>query len=557
MTAEAAKINSLAGSKEHWAGRSVVLSSGGLVASESPLASQAGAVILAQGGNAIDAAIAANAVMGVVAPHSCGIGGDLFAIVYQASTGQYFGLNASGWSPAGMNLAWAQGLALRAMPEKGIHSVSIPGTVDGWQRLMDRFGSLGFRETLGAAIRIADVGFPVTERSALRWYDNRHELAGYARKTFLLDGRAPRFAEVFRNPELARTMRRIAEKGSREFYEGEIADRIVALSDEQHGLIRSEDLSEYRSEWVEPLSTTYRGWTVYELPPNGAGIAALAMLNIVEHFPLREYGPNTAKALHVLIEAKKLAYADMLRYVCDPHRHPIPVQEILSKAYSSKRAKSIDPASAASAVAPGQFLHPGGDTVYLSVADRHGNVISLIQSNYMNFGSGLAPDGAGFVLQNRASLFSVDPVHPNVVDGHKRPLHTIIPAFLSKGQERIAFGIQGGWNQSQAHVQFVSNIVDHGMNIQEAIEAPRFTKPTFDGVDVLVESRIAPATVEELEELGHQVIQKEPFSEEMGGGQAVLHNASTGVSSGASDPRKDGAAIPEPCLSLLKSGSIH
>ena len=540
--------DSLHGSKQHWAGRSVVLSTGGLVASESPLASQAAAVILAQGGNAIDAAIAANAVMGVVAPHSCGIGGDLFAIVFQASSGQYFGLNASGWSPAAMNLAWAQTTGLRAMPEKGINSVSVPGTVDGWQKLVGRFGSLDFKRILAAAIRIAEDGFPVTERSALRWHDNQHELVGRARNTFLIDGRAPQFAEVFRNPELARSMRLLAEKGSREFYEGEIADRIVALSDEQQGLIRREDLAEYRSEWVEPVSTTYRGWTLYELPPNGAGIAALNMLNIAECFPLRDYGANSTRALHVLIEAKKLAYADMLRYVCDPHLHPIPVQELLSKAYASKRAQSIDPASAASAVAPGQFLSHGGDTVYLSSADRFGNVVSLIQSNYMNFGSGLSATGTGFVLQNRASLFSIDPAHPNAIDGRKRPLHTIIPAFLSKGHERIAFGIQGGWNQSQAHVQFVSNIVDHGMNIQEAMEAPRFTKPTFDGLDVLIENRITDIVVRELENLGHQMVRREPFAEDMGGGQAVLLNSATGVSSGASDPRKDGAAIPEPLL---------
>lgn len=540
--------DSMHGAKQHWAGRSVVLSTGGLVASESPLASQAGAVILAQGGNAIDAAIAANAVMGVVAPHSCGLGGDLFAIVYQASSGQYFGLNASGWSSAAMNLAWAQRTGLRAMPEKGVHSISIPGTVDGWQKLVDRFGSLDFRGILAAAIRIAEAGFPVAERSALRWHENRHELVGEARNTFLIDGRAPRVAEVFRNPDLAQSMRQLAEKGSREFYEGEIADRIIRLSGEQEGLMRREDLAAYSSEWVEPLTTTYRGWTLYELPPNGAGIAALNMLNIAECFPLQDYGANSAKALHILIEAKKLAYADMLRYVCDPHLHAVPVQEILSKAYASKRAQSIDPASAASTVTPGQFLSPGGDTVYLAAADRFGNVVSLIQSNYMNFGSGLSATGTGFVLQNRASLFSVDPTHPNVVDGRKRPLHTIIPAFLSKGNERIAFGIQGGWNQSQAHVQFVSNIVDHGMNIQEAIEAPRFTKPTFDGLDVLVENRIADTVVKELEDLGHQIIQREPFSEDMGGGQAVLLNSATGVSSGASDPRKDGEAIPEHLL---------
>jgi gamma-glutamyltranspeptidase / glutathione hydrolase len=528
----------------------VVVSTGGVVASESPLASQAGAVILAQGGNAVDAAVAANAVMCVVAPHSCGIGGDLFAIVHQASTGHYFGLNASGWSPAGMHLEWLQKNNLPQVPGKGIHSVSIPGTVDGWQKLLERFGTLSLKPVLAAAIRTAEEGFPVAERSAQRWDENQHELVGDARATFLPGGRPPKFGEIFRNPELARSLRAIANGGSSVFYEGEIAELLLKLSQDHGGVMERRDLAEYSSEWVDPISTTYRGWTVYELPPNGAGLAALAMLNIVENFPIQEYGINSAKALHVLIEAKKLAYADMLRYICDPRQEAVPLEKILSKAYAAKRAAGISMTSAAEAAEPGQFLHPAGDTVYLSVADRAGNVVSLIQSNYMNFGSGLAAKGAGFVLQNRASLFSADAAHPNVVAGRKRPLHTIIPAFLVNADQRIAFGIQGGWNQSQAHAQFVTNIVDHGMNIQEALEAPRFTKPTFSGFDVHLECRIAAGVTDELKKNGHLIIREESFSETMGGGQAVLHDKSSGVNYGASDPRKDGAAIPEPYLAV-------
>ncbi len=536
--------------QDRWVARSVVVSTSGVVASESSLASQAAAVILAQGGNAVDAAIAANAVLGVVAPHSNGLGGDLFAIVYEAATGQYAGLNASGWSPSGLSVAWMQQHGMTEMPKKGIHSVSVPGVVDGWEKLLQRFGSRSFEQVLAAAIHFAEDGFPVAERSAMRWQENSHELIGEARNSFLLDGRAPYFGEVFRSPGLAHSLRSIARDGSRAFYEGEIAESILELSQAEGGLLTREDLSEFSSEWVEPITTTYRGWTVRELPPNGAGIAALSMLNIMENFPLREYGANSANALHHMIEAKKLAYADMLRYVCDPGHAEIPVERILSKSYAAERASLIVPDKACAAARPGQFLEPGGDTVYLSVADRQGNVVSLIQSNYMNFGSGLEARGTGFLLQNRANLFSADPAHPNVAAGRKRPLHTIIPAFLSKEEQIIAFGIQGGWNQSQAHAQFVSNIVDHDMTIQEALEAPRFTKATFDGLDVQVESRILAEVQHELETKGHQVKREGAFSEIMGGGQAVLRDRASGVNYGASDPRKDGAAIPEPHVKL-------
>jgi gamma-glutamyltranspeptidase/glutathione hydrolase len=309
------------------------------------------------------------------------------------------------------------------------------------------------------------------------------------------------------------------------------------------------DLAEFSSEWVEPISTTYRGWTVSEIPPNGQGIAALSMLNLMELYPLHEWGHNSAKTLHAMIEAKKLAYADILRYVADQRFSSVPVAGILSKEYAKQRSRLIDMEKANCSVSPGQPPHPGSDTIYLSAVDREGNMVSLIQSNYFEFGSGLVAEGTGFILQNRGSLFSLQPGHPNALAGRKRPLHTIIPAMMSRGNIRIAFGIMGGWNQSQAHAQFVSNVVDHGMNIQAALEAPRFTKPSFAGCDLYMESRTTPAVLEELARRGHQIQLLGFFSEGVGGGQAVMRDFSTGVNFGASDPRKDGAAIPEPPVS--------
>jgi gamma-glutamyltranspeptidase/glutathione hydrolase len=526
--------------------RSVIVTTGGIVASESAIASQVGATLLAQGGNAVDAAVAVNAVMGVVAPHSNGIGGDLFALLYDARSASYFGLNASGWSPQGLDLKELAKRGLSAVPVKGILSVSIPGAVDGWNRLLDRFGKLDLSRVLGPAIQIAEQGFVVTERSAVRWQENQGSLVGHARKILIPEDRTPRFGEIFRNHELAASLKRIASGGRDVFYRGEIADKIIALSETEGGLIEGDDLTGYESVWVDPIFTTYRNSKLYELPPNSTGIAALLMLNILEQFPLSKFGSNSPDALHYLIEAKKLAYADMLQAVCDPDHLRVRLTDLLAKEYGAERAELIARNTAMEKAFAGEIPSYGGDTVYLSVVDRDGNMVSLIQSNYMNFGSGLMAEGTGFVLQNRANLFSSDPLHPNVVAGRKRPLHTILPAFLEIGGRRIAFGIQGGWNQPLTHAQFVSNIVDHGMNLQAAMESPRFTKLTFDGVDVQVESRIDPSIRQELEQRGHSVEVEGAFSETMGGGQAVMREESTGVNHGASDPRKDGAAIPEP-----------
>jgi gamma-glutamyltranspeptidase / glutathione hydrolase len=529
-------------------GRSMVISQYGVVAAESPLAARAGVAILERGGSAADAAVAANAVMGVVAPMSNGIGGDLFAIVYDAKSGEYYGLNASGWAPAGLTIDHLKSKGLRQMPEQGIDSVTVPGAVDGWQKLLDRFGRKKMPEVLDPAIRIAENGFPVTEWVSLIWAPEADLLrsSDSAAQTFLIGDRTPRVGEIFRNPDLAHSLRQIAAGGRDAFYQGEIAQRIVELSRQHGGTMTADDLGNYSSQWTDVLSTTYRGWNVYEMPPNGQGIAALEMLNIMENYPLGNYGLNSTRALHVMIEAKKLAYADLARYIGDPASGALPVAGLLSKDYAATRAALIDMDHANCDVAAGTPPMPaGGDTIYLSVVDRDGNMVSLIQSNYQNFGSGLVPQGTGFALQDRGALFSMDPASPNALAGHKRPLHTIIPAFLENDKTRIAFGIMGGWNQAQAHAQFVSHVVDFHQNIQAALEAARFTKLTFEGCDVLLENRISGEVWQGLEAKGHKLEMHNGYSNLFGGGQAVMRDLAAGVNYGASDPRKDGEAVAE------------
>jgi gamma-glutamyltranspeptidase / glutathione hydrolase len=362
---------------------------------------------------------------------------------------------------------------------------------------------------------------------------------------FLISDRAPRVGEIMRNPDLAWSLRQIAQGGRDAFYRGEITKRILALSARHGGVLTAKDFADYSSEWVEPISTTYRGWTVYEMPPNGQGIGALEMLNIMEQFDLHSFGLNSPRALHVQIEAKKLAYADVVRYIGDPKASQIPVSGLLSKQYAAGRAKLIDMNHANCEAAPGAPVPSAGDTVYLSVVDREGNMVSFIESNYAEFGSGLVADGTGFPLHDRGALFSLDPASPNAIAGHKRPLHTIIPAFMEKDQVRIAFGIMGGWNQAQAHAQFVSHVADFGQNIQAALETARFNNPTFSGCDVMIENRVPGNVKSELEAKGHKVIMHYGFSDAFGGGQAVMRDYATGVNYGASDPRKDGAAVPE------------
>src|SRR5579863_510956 len=542
-------VTGTAGAQDRTQGRSMVVSRDGIVAAESPLAAQAGVTILSRGGNAIDAAVATNAVMGVVEPMMNGIGCDLFAIVYDAKTGKLYGLNASGWAPAKLTIEFLKAKGIDNMPIRGIDSVTVPGTVDGWSKLLSRFCTKQFADVLAPAIHYARDGFPVPEFDAQYWEGTERELAAdpNAAATFLVNGRPPRLGEIFRNPDLARSLELIASAGRDAFYKGDIARRIVASSSRLGGTMTSEDLEEYASEWVDPISTTYRGWTVYEISPNGQGIAALMMLNIMETFPLGQFGHNSADALHAMIEAKKLAYADLLRYVADPKVSRVPVAGMLAKDYAAQRAKRVDMARANCNVAPGEPAFPtAGDTTYLTVVDRDGSMVSLIQSNFSGFGSGIVADGTGFALQNRGGLFSLDPASPNALAGHKRSVHTIIPGCMTRDKDRIAFEIMGGLNQAQAHAQFVSNVVDFGMNIQAALEAARFTKQTFAGCDVLMEDRISSSVRDALAARGHQIELRGSFSSNVGGGQAVRRDFSTGVNYGASDPRKDGAAIPEP-----------
>jgi gamma-glutamyltranspeptidase/glutathione hydrolase len=533
-----------------WQARSMVETKFGIVATSQTLASAAGAHVLEMGGNAIDAAIAANAVLGVVEPMSNGVGGDLFAIVYEAKTGKLYGLNASGWAPTGLTIDLLERQNITKMPQKGIYSVTVPGAVAGWDMLRTRFGTMPFDRILAPAIYYAENGFPVTEIIGAAWQNAAKSLATNkgAKQTYLPDDRAPAIGQMFRNRDLAASLRLIAAHGRDGFYKGTNAQALIREGKEDGVEWTAADLADFQPEWVDPISTTYRGWTVTELPPNGQGIAALSMLNIMERFPLSEYGHNSTKALHVMIEAKKLAYSDLLRYVGDPRYTKVPVSQLLSKETAVARASLIKMDHATCSVTPTEVAWlaklPGADTIYMSAMDREGNMVSLIQSNYAGFGSGVVAPGTGYALQNRGGLFSLERGHPNALAPHKRPLHTIIPAFLQKGDTRIAFGIMGGWNQSQAHAQFVSNVVDFGMNIQGALEAARFTKGNFDGCDLSMETRISPAVMKELEAMGHEIKTVGPYSGSMGGGQAVMSVAG-GVHFGASDPRKDGAAVPE------------
>jgi gamma-glutamyltranspeptidase / glutathione hydrolase len=566
---------------------SATVSRFGIVATSQTLASQAGVAVLERGGNAVDAAVAANAALGVIEPMMNGVGGDLFAIVYESKTGKVAGINSSGWAPKGTSIEYlkAHGVSGK-IPQTSVQAVTVPGTVAGWAALRQKFGKLPLKDDLAPAIYLARNGFPVSEMNAQAWkiFGPQYQNAPGFAKTFLPEGQPLAAGEVFQNADLARTLEHIANEGASGFYRGPVAAAMVDFLDSLGSPMSKDDLAEFAPEWVEPISTTYHGWTVRELPPNGQGIAALEMLNIMEGFPLKEYGHNSVQALHIMIEAKKLAYADLARYVADQRFSKVPVSEMVSKSFAEHRAKLIG-ATASCQIAPAELTVPqrsiaatkrkaglatradlrpphkilggsnripdsvvltnaGRDTTYLTVVDRDGNIVSLIQSNSAAFGTGLVAPGTGFVLQNRGSGFSLEPNHPNVIAPRKRPFHTIIPALLSKSDITVGFGIMGGLNQPQAHAQFVSNIVDFGMDLQAALDAPRFTKPTFNGCDVLIESRLPEAVRAELAAKGHKIHVEDEYSQKMGRGNAVMVDA-RGVKFGASDPRGDGEAIPE------------
>ncbi len=533
------------------ASRSVVHAPHGMAATSQPLATQIALGILQSGGSAVDAAIAANAALGLMEPTGCGIGGDLFAIVWDAEKGELTGLNASGRAPQLMTIDYFREQGLEAIPPYGPLPVSVPGAVDGWFELHRRYGRLPMKQVLAPAIAYARNGFPVSEVIAYYLALSATRLAAYPgfAETFMPDGAMPRAGEVFRNPRLARTYEMLATDGRDAFYKGEIARRIDAYMREHDGLLRYDDLAAHASEWIAPVSTNYRGWDIYELPPNGQGIAALQILNILEGFDLAAMGFGSAAYVHVLVEAKKLAFEDRARYYADMEFVDVPVERLISKEYAQERRKLIDPRRAATEFPAGEARLDTGDTIYLSVADRDGSMVSLIQSNYRGMGSGMTPGDLGFVLQDRAELFSLDPEHANALAPGKRPFHTIIPAFVMKdGKPYISFGVMGGAMQPQGHAQIIVNMVDFGMNLQEAGDAARVnhdgsSEPTgsvmSDGGVLYLESGFSAATQSALQAKGHTLGES---NGSFGGYQAILRDHEQGVWHGASEVRKDGQA---------------
>src|SRR6184192_3339039 len=546
---------------KNFATRSEVLARHGIVCTSVPAATQVGIDILKKGGSAVDAAIAANATLGLMEPVSNGIGGDLFAIVYSAKENKHYGINGSGRSPLGLSYeqmkAELDKLHRKTIPPRGMLPISVPGTVDAWSELHKKFGKLKVSDDLAPAVKYAEEGFPVTELIAFYWHfgpELYKDLPGGFLETYTLDGksRTPVKGDIFKNPALAKTLRLIGEKGRDAFYKGEIADKIDKFMRENGGFLRKADFEKHTSTWVDPVSTNYRGYDVFELPPNGQGIAALQILNILEGFDLYAMGRNSPEALHAMIEAKKLVWADRAKFYADPAFAKIPLAGLLSKKYAEERRKLIDPNRAAKQVEAGNPALDHGDTIYLCTADDEGNMVSLIQSNYRGMGSGIVVPRLGFMFQDRGELFSMDPSHANVYAPGKRPFHTIIPGFVMKdGKPWEAFGVMGGGMQPQGHVQVLTNQIDFGLNVQEAGDASRWQhegdneptgeKMTGSGGYVEVESGIPYETVRELRKKGHDV----RFDVGgYGGYQAIkveMHDGQR-VYVGASESRKDGMA---------------
>jgi gamma-glutamyltranspeptidase/glutathione hydrolase len=533
------------------ASRSEVIAPHGMAATSQPLATQIALDILKAGGSAVDAAIAANAALGLMEPTGNGIGGDLFAIVWDADKKELVGLNASGRAPKSMTLEYFQKNGIDTIPPFGPLPVSVPGAVDGWFQLHSRYGRLDMKDILAPTIAYATDGFPVSEVIAHYLQSNKARISHYPgfAETYMPNGDVPKKGEMFRNPRLAATLSLIADKGRDEFYKGSIAKRIDAYMAEQGGLLNYDDLAAHESEWITPVSTNYRGWDVYELPPNGQGIAALQILNLLEGFDIASMGFGSAQYLHTLIEAKKLAFEDRAKFYADMDFVDVPVETLISKNYADDRRKLIDPKKASRSLAAGDAKLADGDTIYLTVADANGNMVSLIQSNYRGMGSGMTPGDLGFVLQDRAELFALDADHANVVAGGKRPFHTIIPAFVMKdGKPLISFGLMGGAMQPQGHAQIVVNLIDFGMNLQEAGDAARInhtgsSQPTgsimTDGGVVHMETQFSQETRDTLEALGHTLGDSDGG---FGGYQAIMWDEVQGVYYGASEVRKDGQA---------------
>lgn len=533
----------------NFATRSEVIAKNGMAATSHPLATQIALDVLKQGGTAVDAAIAANAALGLMEPTGCGIGGDLFAIVWDAKTKKLYGLNASGRSPKSLKIDYFKEKDLKRIPSYGPLPVTVPGAVDGWFELHGKFGKLSMKAILEPAIKYAREGFPVSE--VIAYYMNRsaNTLGQFPnfKETYMPEGKMPQKGEIFRNPYLANTYEKIAKGGRDAFYKGEIARTIESYIKKQGGFLSYDDLATHTSEWIEPVSVNYRGYDVWQLPPNGQGIAALQMLNILEGYDIKNMGFGSAEYLHVLIEAKKLAFEDRAKYYADPAFNEIPVEWLISKEYGEKRRELINPERAARRYEPG--IPEQGNTIYLTVADKDGNMVSLIQSNYRGMGSGMTPDGLGFVLQDRGESFNLEEGYLNTYEPGKRPFHTIIPSFITKdGQPYISFGLMGGAMQPQGHVQVVINLVDFGMNLQEAGDAPRMqhagsSEPTGEkmttGGFVYLETGIQYEIIRELMRRGHK-IQFDLGG--YGGYQAIMYDPVNKVYFGASESRKDGQA---------------
>ena len=532
---------------EKFASRSEVIGQNGMVATSHLLATQIGLDILKQGGTAVDAAIAANIALGLMEPTGNGIGGDLFAIIWDAQSNKLHGLNASGPAPMNLSIDYFEQQGLKKIPAYGPLPVTVPGAVDGWVKLHEKFGKLKFKSLFEPTIEYAEKGFPITETIAYYLDKSQKRFEKYPNfsEVWIKNGRMPQKGEIFKNPQLANTLRIIAEKGRAGFYEGEIAQTMANFVQAQGGFLTYDDLAGFHSEWTQPVSSNYRGYDVWELPPNGQGIAALQILNILENYDLKKMGLFSSEYIHLFTEAKKIVFADRAKYYADPNFSNIPVNELISKSYAKERAKLINLDKASKANDAG--ILKSGDTIYLTVADKFGNMVSLIQSNYRGMGSGMMPTGLGFMLQDRGELFSLDKNHKNALEGGKRPFHTIIPAFVTKdGKPFISFGVMGGATQPQAHAQIIINMIDFGLNLQEAGDAPRIvhsgsSQPTgevmTDGGSLSIESGFGKQIEQELSNKGHIIkYQKGVF----GGYQAIMFK--DGVYYGASETRKDGQA---------------
>ena len=530
--------------------RSEVIAKNGMVATSHPLASQVGIDILKKGGNAIDAAIAANAAIGLMEPTGNGIGGDLFAIVWIEKEKKLYGLNASGRSPKKLTIEYFKENNFHSIPPYGPLPVSVPGCVDGWFELHDKFGKIKMNEILEPAIKYAENGFPVTELVAYYMKNASRNFEDYPnfKETWMPNGSTPKKGDLFKNPSLAETYKKIAQSYGEDFYKGDIAKEITNFINQQGGYLTFEDMEMYKPEWIDPVSTNYRGYDIWELPPNGQGIAALQMLNILENFDIKKLGFGSAEYIHLFTETKKIVYEDRAKYYADPNFSNIPVSELISKEYAKDRLNLIDLKNSSIKFNPGSL--EDGDTIYLTVADKFGNMVSLIQSNYRGMGSGMVPNNLGFMLQDRGEMFSLDKNHKNSLIGGKRPFHTIIPAFITKDDKPfVSFGLMGGAMQPQGHVQIVINLVDFEMNLQEAGDAPRIRhqsnqQPTggemTDGGELALEKGFDYKQIRELMKKGHSVIYD---LGSFGGYQAIMIDYINKVYFGASESRKDGSAI--------------